>query len=62
MSISDDELFLNIDAEKYVAVTRQTAGRPANIALKDNTYSVYSYADILYMKNQGMTDNDVARK
>lgn len=62
LSISDDELFLNIDAEKYVAVTRQTAGRPANIALKDNTYSVYSYADILYMKNQGMTDNDVAKK
>lgn len=50
LSVSDDELFLNIDAEKYVAVTRQTAGRPANIAFKDNTYSIYSYADILYMK------------
>lgn len=52
----------NIDAKKYVAVTRQTAGRPANIIFKDDAYSVYSYADILYMKNQGMTDNDVAKK
>ena len=62
LSVSNDELFLNIDAEKYVAVTRQTAGRPANIIFKDDAYSVYSYADILYMKNQGMTDNDVAKK
>lgn len=62
LSVSNNELFLNIDAEKYVAVTRQTAGRPANIAFKDNTYSVYSYADILYMKNQGMTDDVVAKK
>lgn len=62
LSVSDNELFLNIDAEKYVAVTRQTAGRPANVVFKDNTYSAYSYADILYMKNQGMTDDAVAKK